>query len=330
MRFRLGVRLRDVSVNQTSNGTTYVSSCEITTNAGNADTVTADTYVVCIDPYEAAAVTKTALTTFPENGAGALAKLARLAESPPHVQISFRMVVRDGAGIGLGPVTVLTFPDSEFNITVCPQEHFFDDSVLQSRRIWSGTACITDRVGKLFGKPAALLSKQEFEAEVVYQVTRSRELGLDPADVLDFEIWKDWSFPPDVRVATSKYSKWVTNLDTSENRPSQRTGIFNLFLGGAHTRTSTDFWSMEGAVESGKLAAAAITSNHVPLFTHEPPPVFRALGAVDNLLYAGHLPNVVDMLLLMLVVLFLLLVNRTGKNVWQKNGDTPAPTPRET
>ena len=35
----------------------------------------------------------------------------------------------------------------------------------------------------------------------------------------------------------------------------QKTEYENLFLSGAHTKTSINIWSMEGAIESGKITA---------------------------------------------------------------------------
>ena len=48
----------------------------------------------------------------------------------------------------------------------------------------------------------------------------------------------------------------------------------NLFLSGAHTKTTINIWSMEGAIESGK-----ITANHIlhKYNKHKSPPYWQAL-----------------------------------------------------
>ena len=45
-------------------------------------------------------------------------------------------------------------------------------------------------------------------------------------------------------------------------RPLQKTKFSNLFLSGAHCKTSISIWSMEGAVESGKITSNLILSKY--------------------------------------------------------------------
>jgi len=304
---------------------------------GDAKRVLADKYIVAVDPY-----TCTEIATRSELRSTSFDQLRALTETPtgepqpPHVQIAFQMEMRDGAGLQMNPTEAFILSDSEFNITVCPQEHFFDQRVLQGRRIWSGTACSTSRAGKLFGLPASELTRAQFREEVISQLVRSKELGIKKSDILRFVIWKDWSFPP----AVSAYPKWVNRVGTYKHRPSQKTDIEHLILTGAHTKTTMDIWSMEGAVESGKLAARialggeipSTQAAQVPLYYHKPLPVLAAMSKVDNVLYAVGLPNVLDCLVAVIILILLILVVSLIRRGWKKraehNADSPGALPQ--
>ena len=114
-------------------------------------------------------------------------------------------------------------------------------------------------------------------------------------------------------MSRARARKWVNSLTTNDHRPEQKTQLTNLYLGGAHTRTSTDIWSMEGAVESGKRVASEIT--HDPdlyLYTHAANPMLitRAIRSMDNMLFAVGLPHIFDTLVIILVISLIIFVAR--------------------
>ena len=315
VRIVTGAELTHVDVRRLPGGGYRVTGCRLRHASAGVQTVRAAVYILCMDPYSAAAVARRSSL----RGFAFVEQLAAITRGRPHNQISFRMVLPEGAGPRLPPLTVIAMPDTEFNITICPQELFFTEpfKACMKGRVWSGTACITDRPGRLFGLPAEALTRHQFEQEVVFQVTRSQELGLAAADIVAFEVWKDWEFAarPSARGrAFSKHPKWVNGLGTFEHRPPQTTGIPNLLLAGAHTKTSMDIWSMEGAVESGKLAAAAALcrlgagGHRVPVVKHVRLPVFVALARVDNVLYGAGLPNILDCLVFVVLAVLILLM----------------------
>ena len=77
-----------------------------------------------------------------------------------------------------------------------------------------------------------------------------------------------------VKKMVQKNKKWVNNVFNEKYRKNQTTEFTNLYLGGAHTKTSTSVWSMEGAVESGKIVSQFVSNKYnkegeIFLFNHE-------------------------------------------------------------
>jgi len=75
----------------------------------------------------------------------------------------------------------------------------------------------------------------------------------------------------------------------------------NIWRAGAHTQTSIDVWSMEGAVESGNLASNLILGKYnmkkCLIMDHE-----IKLGKIDDLFYEAGLPHVLDCFLITLIL----------------------------
>jgi hypothetical protein len=86
--------------------------------------------------------------------------------------------------------------------------------------------------------------------------------------------------------------------------PSQKTTIPNLVLAGAHTKTSVDVWSIEAAVESGKLAAKVYEPDVLVICQYNPV-FFRFISKIDDVLFLLKLPNILD---LFLIIIFLALL----------------------
>jgi hypothetical protein len=84
--------------------------------------------------------------------------------------------------------------------------------------------------------------------------------------------------------------------------PQQKTTISNLVLAGAHTKTTADVWSIEAAVESGKLAVK-VFEPQLKVIPQSNFLVFNILGKIDDVLYYFKLPNVLDVGLVLMVIL---------------------------
>jgi hypothetical protein len=197
--------------------------------------------------------------------------------------------------------------DSEFNLTLFAEEQAWHPDVELGEGVaalWTGTACVAKRPGRLFGLPLERCTKEQFLAEVVAQLGRCR--GLDALvreanggrswtsfPIVRIEVWHEWMFSPDgIR---PRQPKWVNTTRTQQYMPDQRTSVPNLVLAGAHTRTFADVWSIEAAVESGRRAARVVEPD-VPVIPEHVPAPLRLARRVDDLCYGLGLPHLLDLL----------------------------------
>ena len=307
-----------------------------------------DIYVFCINPFvfKDVLINSGLANTTPD-----FIKAVKVVNEGENYQIGFRLAFNKKINF---PQTndCLTFPDSEFNITLYPQDNFFnlddpyfknisgdnmDLSKQKRKSLWSGTICIAYEPGKLFGKPAYKLDKDEIIRAVIFQVFRSKELQkliesnnnykMKDLHVVNSNIWYEWEFDKSKGVLHSINPKWVNGLNTHQYRPNQKSGISNAYIGGAHTKTTVDIWSMEGAVESGKIIAKDVVegtfkkvskkrgdSPPVYLFNHVSPWFLKPFQFIDNILYQLNLPNV----LYFLLIIILIIVVASIKWVYEK------------
>ena len=112
--------------------------------------------------------------------------------------------------------------------------------------------------------------------------------------ILRIEVWHEWQFSPNgIRC---HQPKWVNTTNTQPYLPTQATPVPNLVLAGAHTQTAADVWSIEAAVESGRLAARVIEPG-VRVIPQYKSRWLRALGEMDDVFYSAGLPHVLNILL---------------------------------
>lgn len=290
-----------------------IISCVVKNKMGYRH-VLANDYVLCINPFAAEKI-------FKQSNLSALyAQTKLLNEKTISQQISFRI----GFGKKINfPIKNIAFvmTDSEFNITWYPQDSFwntdlsFDDSI---KSLWSGTIINAYTKGSIYGKNAIDLTKDEFINEITHQILRSKSFqklilennsfNLSKNDITYVEVWYEWNFNGQIMETHEK--KWVNNIYNEEFRQSQRTDFNNLFIGGAHTKNSINVWSMEGAVESGKIISNLIAGDTY-LFYHTDPYYVAPFQIFDNVLYASYLPNILDLFLitvLLFVILFVIKV----------------------
>ncbi len=292
-----------------------IISCVIRSDH-RTEIIQADNYVICINPFEAEKVFQNSRMDYLFDQHQALNKYSL------NNQISFRL------GIGKKikfPIKEIAFVmlDSEFNITWYPQEQYWPDVKLDSsiKSLWSGTCIITYANGKIYGKPAINLNRAELMNEIIYQILRSDSFQkvifeqngfyLKASDIVYHEIWYEWKFANGILKQDNK--KWVNNIYNQAYRPKQKTSFMNLYIGGAHTRTTLDVWSMESAVESGKIIANYITNGDVVVYKHTDPSYFRVVKYLDDTLYDLCLPNVIDVILIMILVLIIYCIYKYYK-----------------
>jgi len=98
---------------------------------------------------------------------------------------------------------------------------------------------------------------------------------------------------------------------THPYQPRCDTEIVNLKLAGSHTKTDADLWSMEGACESGRRAAFSVASKYgectVEVKNQRTPLMIRLFWKLDNALWACGLPNLIDVILFVSLLIILLV-----------------------
>ena len=300
-----------IRINHTNN---KITSC-VFNNGYTNEIIVGDEYVLCINPFEAEKI-------FQKSGMYTLYNQHKLLNMHTDSnQISFRIGINKKIKFPKSVAFAMT--DSEFNITWYPQEnHWKNDIKLDNndiiKSLWSGTIIVTYEKGKIYNKKAIDLNKKELMDEIIYQILRSKSFQkliyknnnfkLTTKDIVYTEIWYEWKQKNGLK---SDAKKWVNNAYNEEYRPLQQTLFKNLYLAGAHTKTTIEIWSMEGAVESGKVVSNYIShkynKGYVHVYKHLDPGYFKLFKYIDDIVYKFHLPNIVDIVLLFVVILIILI-----------------------
>ena len=296
--------------------------------------VYADAYIITVSPF----VLDEIIENRPHlKNMSELMKIAPLTKEGPHYQVSFRIGF-DKSMMLSGRVPGIILPDSEFGITFYSQNQTFRNDVhlgtledgTPITGLFSGTVCNMVVPGKLYDLPAYQLSKDQLKREILSQIGRSQEFqehvkknnnGKSFSDfkIVHFEIWKEFqeSVDKDLNdqdidtLLLDNGEKWVTTLETYPHRPKQKADRYtdNLFLAGAWTNTSISIWSMEGAVESGKVAAKGVLDSlkfdmrglpidindnlhDIFIHVHDSPNYIKPFQKADNTLLKYGLPSV--------------------------------------
>jgi len=296
-----------VKINYTKNNITFV---EIKQN-GMIKQLKAKEYVLSINPFNTVDILRNSKMQSLYNN------FKSLTDNTKSKQISFRIGINKEIKYPIDNIAFV-MNDSEFNITWYPQEkHWKQKPSIKS--LWSGTIIDFEKKGKLFGKNAEHLDNEKLKQEIIHQILRSKSFKklifdnngfyINKDDIDYIEIWYDWKFNNGVQEQTNK--KWVNNIYNEKFRPLQKTEYVNLFLSGAHTKTSINIWSMEGAVESGKITANYILKKYnkqnIEHYKHDVPFYVKLIQYIDNILYKVYLPNIIN--LLIILILFFILYN---------------------
>ncbi len=234
-----------------------------------------------------------------------------------HNQVSFIIGFEDKIQ-WTGIRTCIVLPESAFNISLYRQDELFHSDINLGdniKSLWSGTSCIGYQPGIVFNKIVSECTKEEFFEEIVAQLYQSLQFNCmikianNGRDFKTFPIkkittWDNWKF---------KYEpKWLTTIQNTTSRPSQKTSINNLILSGAHTKTTMDLYSMESAVESGIHSTNVILDynflNKIEVDLHLPPKELKCLQEFDNLLYKYHLPNIINVILILLILVVVIIL----------------------
>ncbi|MDQ3758820.1 MAG: FAD-dependent oxidoreductase [Actinomycetota bacterium] len=159
-----------------------------------------------------------------------------------------------------------------------------------------------DTPGILYGKTAKECTRTEVKREVWAQIKGH----LEDTDPLPKGILHSWSLDPGIRWDPARGRNrnatplLVNTVGSWEKRPQARTGVPNLFLAGDYVQTDIDLATMEGANESGRMAAAGVLdaagsrAARPEMYKLYDPPEFEAAKAADLQLYRAGLPNALD------------------------------------
>jgi hypothetical protein len=188
--------------------------------------------------------------------------------------------------------------DSEYNITFYPQDENWSKDVYLGPvvSLWSGT------VTK--GNNAVKLKQKELLAEIKRQFLQSKYIKniISESDIVYEEIFEDWVWDPKSKRLVSKNPAWGNHVN--EIRPLNSTEHPNIWIAGAHTKTTTDVWCMESAVESGKLASNLILEKYKKkkcvVMSHK-----IKFATFDDQFYDLGLPHFLDCFLITLVIVFI-------------------------
>jgi hypothetical protein len=277
-----------------------------------------DRYVIALNPYAVSDLYK-------NNKLGVdseLEKFNLITRGEEHIQISFRLAFDEK--INLPSRDAFVFADSNLNITLYPQDNFWDPSIVNTmaniKSLWSGTACVTYKYSRLYPtKRCDELNISQFLDEVLFEMNECQELSeyvlkyntknFNQFNIIDKEVWYEWEFK-DNRLK-SRNKKWVNTINNNI-RPMYKTKYSNVYISGSHCDTGLSLWSMESAVESGKRCSLNIINDlrldlkKIKLYTHSRPN--KLIYELDDILHDYKLPNILVLFTNATCIIFIFLV----------------------
>ena len=251
-------------------------SCKVGKNcAGNLITTKFDYYVFGLSPFGMIDVLKKSQMPV------LLDNHLKLTSDGIHYQIPFTIMFNEEIHM---PRDAYIFGESPYNIVLYFQSDTWKEgptvpNTRNSRCFWSGTACVGNIPGTIYKKPLEMLTKDEFFAEISIQIESSvifqkiimaNNNGKSLTYFLQNSTWATWptfKFAKKNKIRTpnkiaTPEPKWVPTTTNELFRPHARTNLENCILTGAHIVTTVAIYSMEGAVESGLMAANVIIEKH--------------------------------------------------------------------
>jgi hypothetical protein len=286
----------------------------------NGKSIVSDNYVCAIGPFQMRDICSRSPRMQLETD-----QFTKLTSDGEHLQVSFRLGFSELSNSPFikwnGTRKALIISDSPFNITLYRQDDLWDNfrESYESNGIqalWSGTACVSYLNGLIYNKPLVELTKEEFKAEILAQLSSDvgfRELikestGINIDDLLrdrlvHFEVWHTFKFPeqssisePSEQLHNPVEPKFVDSYKTRKYQPTVKTRWDNLYFAGGHVRNTVELYSMEAASETGRRAANYISGQSTSI---SQPNVdgSNLLQFLDGLLYDIRGPSVIDVLL---------------------------------
>ncbi len=296
-----------------------VKYCLVKNNHQQVTKVTSDDYVMAINPYHLTTIISASRL---QNQCRELSKFQQLTNQPPYDQISFRLGFKRKIHF---PKSEIGFflPDSPFQIIFYPQDSVWERSVNLGKDIkslWSGTVCAFRATGVVYHKLNTQLDKSEYLEEIITQLFRNQDLDqiiyktngfhITRQDISYSEIWNKWKYNGKGLVTSEP--EWINYSRSDPYRPKQKSEIKNLYLVGAHTKTTIDIWTMEGAIESGKIASNHLLEKYqlAPIYRyqHNDPLAMKYIQFLDDGLYKLGLPNLIDIIIVLIIIVVIVFI----------------------
>lgn len=282
--------------------------------------ITSDEYCICLNPYNMIDVLKES-------------NLPKLYEQHLFLktidnQIAFVIAFKDKINVQ-SEKNGMVIIDSPYNIAFYSQDNVWNSDIYLGdgvKSLWSGTCILPINNGILYGKPATQLTREECMNEIIQQLfecvqlqeiikTYNNGLKLSTNSILFSTLYDDWQWNGTQLV--SKHKKWVNTYFNEQFRPESKTELSNMYIGGGHCKTSVNIWTMESAVESGKIVSNDILSKYnLPLsyqYTQHNNFIIIFIQKLDNILYKLKLPHIIK------VTVFLFILKIGIKYLYRKS-----------
>jgi len=282
--------------------------------------IESDTYVFALNPFNFEDIMK--------NSRNTKTKIYKNLNKGNTInnQISFRLGFNKKINFKM-KTTGYVLIDSPYNITFYPQEDSWKKTVKlgmtgRIKTLISGTIILPYNKGFIYKKSATNLKLEYLKNEIVEQFLKSNDFmkymnksKVTKHNIIFKEIFSDWY--ENGNYLKTKNKKWVNNSSNEKYRLDNTTNITNMFICGSHCKTSINIWSMEGAVESGKLCANEILKKDrkklATIYIHgsNRPIVVLVLQSIENIFYFLKLGNIINELIICLIIYILFNIYKT-------------------
>ena len=196
--------------------------------------------------------------------------------------------------------SIFALEDTDWKLIIEPKDSNWSQDTKIG--IWSVSIPDDNLYSQKLGKALKDCSPNEIFEEVWDQIYNSRifdatEVSKEHIMPTYYKIWDGWDTTKDSVVNKEPY--FWNAVGTFGKRPEQDIGLKNIFLAGAYTKTSYYHYWVEGACESGLIAAQSI-DYRVNIIKHERIRPLKIIHKIDKFLYQEYLPCAFDLGLILI------------------------------
>jgi hypothetical protein len=221
--------------------------------------------------------------------------------------------------------TLAYLPNTPWLLMVLPTGHIWGDDYLSKycikdiKEVISIGICEPYVNGLLIKKPWSECTRDEIKLETWYQLINDLDFinnicienneKIENIKIIQFTMWDSFIFK-NGKINTYE-PKWANNINTIQYRPKPNTNIYNLFIAGSYTDTTTGTFSMESAVESGKKVAKLICkidnkTENIYLHTKKKYLITYPIRYIDSLIYNGYKKKYILIIIIIICLYFLM------------------------